>query len=259
MSKFIKNKKELMLVLLFICSAILAASIFVKFVDFFVASAKAKQLVKEAADRGRVEASEIDKFLADSKKLAEELKKKNLFVQPLQKVNPVKAVMAIFGKEVFIDGQWYKAGDKVGDAEIVSIGPAQVKIKWNGSVKTFAPISVVSAEKPKTTDEKKAQEVVSKEKMAEKAVAKAVQTENQAAEQIEQKEDSLAWMGLELTDSQREKLELIFSRMPDKYKEQMKQQWNNMSDEQKQEGLAEIDRMSMGEMERQLDEMNSRI
>ncbi len=54
----------------------------------------------------------------------------------------------ILGDEVLINGKWYKAGDKVGDAKIVAIEAAQVRIEWEGKEKIFAPISAASAPNP---------------------------------------------------------------------------------------------------------------
>jgi len=49
---------------------------------------------------------------------------------------------------VLFNGKWYKVGDKIGDAKIVAIEAAQVRIEWEGKEKIFAPISAASSSGP---------------------------------------------------------------------------------------------------------------
>lgn len=251
---FLKKGQEYISVVLFAFAAVLAVCIFVRLIDFYVTKARAERLVGQEATKSNLDPNEMDKFIARTKELAEELKKKNLFAPAPEQGHPVKAVTGIFGDEAFINGKWYKTGDKIADAEIISIEPTKVKIKWNGTVKSFAPIAAVDSSRPKTAVKKKS-EKDSDDKAAKQDTEQAVTTEEYAEQAVE--EGPFAWMGVELTESQREKLELIWSRVPDEFKEMMKQQWNNMTDEQKQEALEEIDRMPMGEIEQQLDQMDS--
>jgi len=91
---------------------------------------------------------DMEKYLAESKAIATELKRENLFAPPPPKEHPIKEVWGIFGDEVLIKDKWYKVGDMVGDAKIVAIGPASVKIEWDGKEKSFAPIDAVVAAAP---------------------------------------------------------------------------------------------------------------
>jgi len=103
-------------------------------------SSAAKQLETAVAEYNAVDAAE-DKYLEESRNDAAELKKKNLFVPPPPKMNPVQAVTGILGDTALIGDKWYKAGDKVGDAQIVEIQPTKVKVAWDGKDTWFAPIS----------------------------------------------------------------------------------------------------------------------
>ena len=145
---YLKEKKELVSVVLLVASAFLAVLILVKVTGFFAASAKAESLVKKAIAQNETDANDMDKYFAKYKILAEALKKNNLFVPSAQKQHPVKEVWGIFGDEVLIKDKWYKVDDTVGDAKIVAIGPTQATIEWDGKKTTFAPIDSAGPTQP---------------------------------------------------------------------------------------------------------------
>jgi len=146
---YLKEKKELVSVVLFVVSAFFAFLILVKVWGFFAAPAKAESLVKKAVVQNNTDANDMDKYFAEYKVLAGVLKKSNLFVPPVEKQHPVKEVWGILGNEVLIGkDKWYKVGDKVGDAKIVAIGPTQVTIEWDGKEKTFAPLDAAGSSQP---------------------------------------------------------------------------------------------------------------
>jgi hypothetical protein len=145
---YLKEKKELFSVVLLCVSAILAVSILVKVTGFFTASAKAEKIVTTAVAQNTEDANDIDKYFTKYKVLADALKKNNLFAPPPPKQHPVQEVLGIFGDEVIIRDKLYKAGDKVGDATIVSIEATQVTIEWEGKTKTFSPMDAGSSSQP---------------------------------------------------------------------------------------------------------------
>ncbi len=145
---YLKEKKELVSVVLLGASAFFAVLILVKVTGFFAASAKAESLVKKAIAQNETDANDMDKYFAKYKVLADALKKNNLFAPPPPKEHPIKEVPGIFGDEVIIGDKLYKLGDKVGDAKIVAIGPTQVTIEWDGNKKTFAPIDSKGPSQP---------------------------------------------------------------------------------------------------------------
>jgi len=146
--KVLKEKKELVSVVLLGVSAFFAVLILVKVTGFFTASARAESLVKKAIAQNETDANDMDKYFAKYKVLAEALKKNNLFVPSAQKQHPIKEVWGIFGDEVLIKDKWYKVGAGVGDAKIVAIGPTEVTIEWDGNKKTFAPIDAAGPSQP---------------------------------------------------------------------------------------------------------------
>jgi len=142
---YLKEKKELVSVVLLCVSAVMAVSILVKVTGFFTASARAERIVTDAVAQNTEEANDIDKYFTKYKMLADALKKNNLFSPPVAKQHPVQEVTGIFGDEVIIRDKLYKVGAKVGDATIVSIESTQVTIEWDGKKKTFSPMDAKSS------------------------------------------------------------------------------------------------------------------
>ena len=146
---YLKEKKELVSVVLLVVSVIFGILALVKVWGFFKASARAGDIVDEAIAQSKTDDKDTEKYFVASRALADGLKKNNLWVPPPPKQHPVKEVPAIFGDEVLIKDKWYKVGDMVQDAKIVAIEPTKVQIEWDGSVKEFLPINATIPEPPK--------------------------------------------------------------------------------------------------------------
>jgi len=153
---YLRQKKELIPLVLFGASVLMALLILIKVVGFFVFSTRAENLVERAIAQNDTDTKDTEKYFAESKALAERLKKNNLFAPPSPKQHPVKEVWGILGDEVLIKGRWYKVGDTIGDAKILAIGPTSAKIDWNGAEKVFLPIDATIPEAPKGSQAKKA-------------------------------------------------------------------------------------------------------
>jgi len=141
-------KDKFVVIVLLGVSVFLGIMILVKVRGFFVASAWAENVVKRAVAQTKPDANDVEEYLAKSKAIADELKKKNLFAPPTPKQHPVSQVLGILGSEALINGKWYKVGDKVGDAKVVAIEPALVRIEWDGREKTFAPMQAAGSSGP---------------------------------------------------------------------------------------------------------------
>ena len=126
----LKNKKELLPRALLWFSAGLGLVIVINIAGFFINSAKAAQVIENAAAQSQCEPNDVKDCIEKYKAIADELKKKNLFVPPVPKKHPVSQVIGILGKEALINGKFYKVGDKIGDANVLAIEPAMVKIEW---------------------------------------------------------------------------------------------------------------------------------
>jgi len=159
---YIKEKRELVSTVLLGISALFGVLILIKVAGFFTVSARAEELVKRVVAQNKVDANDMEKYLAESKAIADELKKKNLFAPPPPKKHPVNQISGILGDEILFKGKWYKVGDKIGDANIVAIEPTYAKIEWQGKVKIFAPISAVSSSGPGPNVKRAARKDISK-------------------------------------------------------------------------------------------------
>jgi hypothetical protein len=137
---YLKEKKEVVSIVLLGASALLAVLVLIKMAGFFVTSAKAEGIVEKAVAQSKTSDEDAETLLAKSKTIADELKMKNLFVPAPPKEQPIKEVWGILGDEVLIKDKWYKVGDMVQDAKIVAIEPTQIKITWDGRDITLAPI-----------------------------------------------------------------------------------------------------------------------
>lgn len=141
----LKDKERLISVVLLAAAVVLSGLAMNKVWSFFDASARAQSIVKKAAEQDKPDEKVLKEKLDAFRKIADGLKRKNLFVPIAPKRNPVTAVQGIFGSEALINGKWYKAGSSIGDAKIVAVEPTQVKISWNGQEKYFAPIASASS------------------------------------------------------------------------------------------------------------------
>jgi len=119
----LKNKEELVPTVLLGVSLLCGILILVKVTSFFVASARAQSVVTRAIEQNGADPKNIEKQLASSAALTDELKKNNLFAPPMPPQHPVQQVSGIFGDQV-----------------IVAIGPTSVTIMWDGKEKSFLPI-----------------------------------------------------------------------------------------------------------------------
>jgi len=151
----IKEKQGLISISLFWVSAVLGVLILVRLGSFFVTSARAERLIENAAAQSQPDANDAKKYLAKFKEVADELKKKNMFAPPPPKPGwPVSQVIGILGDTALINGKWYKVGDDIGGAKVLKIGPAYVKMVWEGKEKSFSPFDVKDVEGAKSDSRK---------------------------------------------------------------------------------------------------------
>ena len=150
LTDLMKNKEKIISIALLGIAAICGVVALAKVAGYFMASARAENVVTQAIARGKSDPKAMEAQVAKARPIAEDLKRSNLFSPPPPKQHPVENVLAIFGDEVWIKDKWYKAGDSVGDAKIVAIGPTSVTVEWDGNKKDFFPIQakVADASRP---------------------------------------------------------------------------------------------------------------
>jgi hypothetical protein len=232
---YLKTREDLTAVILFGVAVFLGVLILIRIGSFFVTTATAEKIVENAIAQSGSDPNDMEKHFVKSKEIAAKLKEKNLFTLPLPKQHPVKQVSGILGDEVLIDGKWYKAGDKIQDANIVAIEPTLVRIEWGGKEKTFAPISAASVSEP----EKKP--VEKRPKRKETTLQVEQPTEEEVVSEAPSEEDPLAWMGVKLSPALRVKFLEKWNQMSDEEKQQAKEEWGKMSDEQKQQAVEQME------------------
>jgi hypothetical protein len=143
----VQNKRALVRVVLLAIAALSGVLIVAKAAGFFIASARAERIVRQAAAWSTPDTKAVENQAAMSRVIAEHLKTNNLF-WPSPKEHPVKAVLGIIGDEAYIDGQWYKVGARIKDAKIVAIDAASVTTEWDGKKTVFRPIEAESSAAP---------------------------------------------------------------------------------------------------------------
>ena len=97
--------------------------------------------VEKAIEHYKVMETEALTSLQTPNKAIEEMRKKN----PFSGAQPEPAMpqcLGIFGQCALFGDQWYKAGDTVQDAKIVSVGPSEVKILWKEKEQVLVPFDV---------------------------------------------------------------------------------------------------------------------
>ncbi len=130
-----------MLSLAMLAAAVLLAAASVgKVIHVFVVTSRLEEATRKNGISAAPSQDQVDKALAADRTVAAELKAARLFVPQQRRQNPVQEVYAILGDEVLINGRWYKAGDKVQDANVVLVEPTHVVVEWDGQRRNLYPI-----------------------------------------------------------------------------------------------------------------------
>ena len=223
-----------------VAAAVLLGSLaFAKVANSFMEPRCVEGIAASASTRSVQDPNRVQPYLDEAKGVADALKAKNLFVKAQSKQHPVKQVDGILGQEALIANKWYKAGDKIGEAKILSVESTRVVIEWDGKTKTFAPIAAAESERsaPKRAEEKPKE--TKKEETAESAPEAAV-AEVQIVEGVTD-DDPLAWMGIDLPAHVRAMILEKWNGASDEEKKQAKEQWNKMSDGEKQQAIDQME------------------
>lgn len=230
-----KNRERISL-LLVAAAVLLGTWACAKVAGFYVQRVR-MQRVLTLTESGR-DPNSLKQSLGQAKKAAETLKKSNLFVKTPPKQNPVKQVEGILGSEAFIAGKWYKVGDRIAEAKIVTIGATKVEIEWDGKKTSFSPIGAAGSGPP-TPPVAAASKKEAGPPPAKPPEAKVVKAEAPAPVE----DDPLAWLGVKLSPKMRALLLEKWNSASPEEREKGKEEWNKMSDEQKQQAIQGMERM----------------
>lgn len=169
---FMKTRVVYVARTLLILTAVLGY-VMVRKVNAFVSDADSiPERIEKAISQGSDDGGKLKELKAPYTEAANRLKKKSLFSPPVsKKKNPVSIIDAVLGNEALIKGKFYKAGDKIGDAQIISVSAKSVMILWNDKEISIHPFTHTAKlpktkSKPKTTPKKtsEAKKVVVKDK-----------------------------------------------------------------------------------------------
>ncbi|HEC02737.1 MAG TPA: hypothetical protein ENI81_04280, partial [Phycisphaerales bacterium] len=93
--EYLTEKKELVGTVLLAASVLSAVLIVVKVTGFMVTSANAENAVRQAIEQVKPDVTNLKTQSDRLRKVADALKKQNLFVPPAPRQNPVRTVMGI--------------------------------------------------------------------------------------------------------------------------------------------------------------------
>jgi hypothetical protein len=97
--------------------------------------------VDKAIEQYKTMEKQAASALQASTKTDEEMKKKNLF-SGSQPTPPMPQCTGILGNYALFGENWYKTGDMVQDAKILSVSPTEVKILWQDKEQILRPFDV---------------------------------------------------------------------------------------------------------------------
>lgn len=228
-------RKDRVLPLLAAAAVLLGASAFAKVAGFYVERGQMQGIA--GFSLAESDPNGLKACLGEAKKTADAIRQKNLFIKEPPKEHPVKQVDGILGSEAFIAGKWYKAGDKVGEAEILEIRPTFVKVRWDGKETNFAPIGAATSGPPAAPPAAKEVKTEAAPEPAKPATTTEVKVEAPAPVE----EDPLDWLGVSLSPRLRAILMEKWNGASDEEKAKAKEEWNRMSDEQKQQAVSQME------------------
>jgi len=231
-----KNKRSRLCVILWAVAGFVMLAALAEGIGIFRAFGKRASMVKEALLQTSPDANDMEEYFAASKAMAETLKKDNLFAPPPPEQHPVGSVDGIMGDSVFIKGNWYQVGDKVGDAEVIAIYPTKVTVKWKGEEKDFAPIASISA--PQGSPGIKPR--VSKRAPGPPSDGKGPMRREIGGMDRRARKGGFSGPGFDLSEEQRNAWREKFMNMSPGERMETAQKWQEMSDEERQEAMNEL-------------------
>lgn len=220
-------------------AALFGALALAKGASYFATGAETRGLVAKVGTQGRPDPNDTKVYVEQAEAAAEALKEKNLFVKKPPKQHPIKEVEGILGSEALIAGKWYGVGAKVKDAEIVAIRPTEITVKWDGKEKTFAPLASGGGPSSSGGPPKRPEM---------RGPPPPDQPRDSGPERVEVTveegdDDPLAWMGVDLPASVKEKLLEHWNSLSDEQKAEAREKWENMSEEEKEQAVEAMERM----------------
>lgn len=238
MAKTIKQTTKHIHLILLAASLLLIGAMAVKVFAYTASYKSISVRIANALDAANGKGDDAKTYSANYTDIAAELKKKSVFAPPpSKKKNSVTSIDGILGDSALIKGKFYKVGDKIGDAKLISIHPTYIVIKFDGKETKVYPLA-------KPTEYKVTKKKTEKPKKIDKPAKAGAPVEQEPVEEIIEappEEDPFAWIGVKLSPALKAKFLEKWNSMTDEQKEQMKKQWNSMSQEQKEQIVEQME------------------
>lgn len=239
MAKTIKQTTKHVRIILLAASLLLAGTMAVKVFAYTTSSKTISVRIANALDAAKGKNEDDKTYSANYTDVAGELKKKSVFAPPpSKKKNPVTKIDGILGDSALINGKFYKVGDKIGDAELISIHTTYIVVKFDGKETKVAALA-------KPTEYKAPEKKVEKPKKIDKKSVKAeAPVEQEVVEEVVEapaEEDPFSWIGVKLSAALKAKFLEKWDSMTDEQKAQAKEQWSQMPQEQKEQMVDQME------------------
>ncbi len=144
--EYLKEKKELVSVVLLGGSALLVVLMLYYITSFFTLSTKTENIILNTVKRNETSKDKVTQILQSAQNMADALIQNNPFSPPPQQEtqqvaadNPITEVKAILGNTAWINNQWYAVGDSIQGARITAIDGNYVTVDFNGQLSQFSP------------------------------------------------------------------------------------------------------------------------
>jgi hypothetical protein len=126
-----KNRKQLFPKCLCVLAMLLILGTFLKVAAFGIGSISLGGRVEKAVTGFGQNDENIEKSVSKRHEAIKSLKQRNMFGPPAPKPKP-PVCTGVLGDTAIMNGKAYKVGQDVGGAKVVSIGPMEVMILWQG-------------------------------------------------------------------------------------------------------------------------------
>ena len=247
MKKINENSIRFLPAILVAMSLTLAAVTCGKVIIFKTQSNRISANIEAAIGAGEINDEKMKNIQGRFTTAAANLKKKSIFAPPPKaKANPIKRVDAIMGDEALISSKWYKVGQSIGEAKIVTIGFAEITVMWNGKETKLSPISAPTTYAVRTKPEPVKDKAAGQAKPAETVAHQQQQVHVAAKAEIV---DEFSWIGVKLSPELKAKFVEEWNKLSDEQKAEAKSSWKAMPDGQKKMYVNQMEmKMKSGDM-----------
>jgi len=138
-----QNSNKLMSLVLLILAVVFTGLTTAELILITGDNNQGSQITADMLDQLKPDQETTQLYLAQYRQAAEQLARNNSFV-PTAQAEPPKDCTAILGDEACFGDRWVKAGDTLGEAKVLEIGPTAVTLQWGGKRITRSPVLVAA-------------------------------------------------------------------------------------------------------------------